>query len=328
MSDFYNDIIIDSSVSLRRNLNNYPFCEKMTPAQKNELLSNLMQYIKNKAHLLPCKFNYNEAVFLSEREFNFLKDYLKLENFNKTELSSIGIFKAESDKISVVINNNEHIGISALSFGLSLNEAYEKIKYIDNLICDELPLAFNKKIGYLFSELLENGTGMDAYCTMHLPALEHTSELKRYSESMKNFGIKIDKTGEFGSIYKVRNVLKGLVDENEYLENLTAVVRNLAYEEKAARETMFITDEIKKSIVLAVEALKNSMELNYDMLLQMISLVKIGISEGFISGINIGEIEKYMDILRDSSIEYSYEDENKDRRRAKLIKSIFEKVYY
>ena len=163
---------------------------------------------------------------------------------------------------------------------------------------------------------------------MHLPALEHTSELKRYCEIMNSFGIKIEKICEFGSIYKVTNTLKGLMDEKEYLENLTAVVRSLAYEEKTARETLLFSAEIKESIVLAVETLKNSMELSYNMLLQLISLVKIGITESLVLGISISEIEKYMDILKDSSIEYSYKGENIEKRRAKLIKSIFGKVYY
>ena len=97
---------------------------------------------------------------------------------------------------------------------------------------------------------------------------------------------------------------------------------------KKLRETLILSDEIKASIVLAVDALKSSMELSYDMLLQFVSLVKIGITEGLVFGIGIAEVEKYMDILKNSSIEYSYKNENKDIRRAKLVKSIFEKVYY
>ena len=118
-------IILSSEITFKRNLKNYPFVFKMTPAQKSELLSGMVKYVKARAHLTPFVFNFLETAFLEEDELHLLneKGFISKNVINEKE--GKGIFLTKDNKVLLVINDKEHITIKVTEYGSNTDNAYK-----------------------------------------------------------------------------------------------------------------------------------------------------------------------------------------------------------
>ena len=320
------NIVLSSKVSLKRNIKSYPFEEKMSTAQKCELLTNMMQYISLRSRLLNSKLIYKDAALISENELARLIEKNILNEKNKENNEGVGVFFDKSENLSILINSDSHIEIKSNLWGDNLKDAYNKVVYYDDVICAELPLAFNDEYGYLFSDIYKCGTGFEASACLHLPCLEYTEELKSYAENMRMFGILIGNIRKSDSVYEIKNVLTAGISEEESIENLEKVIYTLVNGELSERNFLKNDEVMTNSIKEAVFLLKNAMSISYDEFLKCVSFVRIGLSIGLLSGIDKYELNKYTDSLSDAAIKESYKTEEVSERRAKLVKSIFEKV--
>ena len=300
----------------------------MTAAQKCELLSNMMQYVTHKSRLFPDKFIYKEAALIGESELDALIEKEILEKSAKTNGEGVGVFVNKQENITFLINSDTHFKIKTTVNGFDFKAAYNIASMYDDFICGELPLAFSEKYGYLFQDILKCGTGFEVSALLHLPSLEYTEGLKRYAENMKVFGILIEECDCGGSLYKIKNVLTSGISEEEGIANLIKVTEMLSREELNLRESLKDDVYILRDMLDAAEMLKNVMTLSFSEMLIAFSLIRVGVSLGLITGIDTQELNKYMKILGDASIKEAYPFDEVEKRRAKLVKSLFSKVYY
>ncbi|MGE1166972.1 ATP--guanido phosphotransferase, partial [Peribacillus simplex] len=78
---------------------------------------------------------------------------------------------SESEHISVMLNEEDHIRIQCLFSGLQLSEALQSANQIDNWIEKEVEYAFDESLGYITSCPTNVGTGLRASVMIHLPGL-------------------------------------------------------------------------------------------------------------------------------------------------------------
>ena len=62
-----------------------------------------------------------------------------------------GILCSEDERVSMVLNADDHIRLQVLASGLDLQECYAKADALDDYINEKIPYAFNEKYGYLTS---------------------------------------------------------------------------------------------------------------------------------------------------------------------------------
>src|SRR5690606_13399494 len=88
------------------------------------------------------------------------------------ENSSHGaVVLSDSEDISIMINEEDHIRIQCLFPGLQINEALKRANEIDDVLEAKLDYAFDEDFGYLTSCPTNVGTGLRASVMVHLPGL-------------------------------------------------------------------------------------------------------------------------------------------------------------
>lgn len=281
INDNENNIVLNSTIKLSRNLKNVLFPNKLSleAARTNS---------KNIYHII-SKNLYDEELKVYEiwnRETENYHEYIE-KNLDIKEILK------NSDKASYAINTNEtlriilnkdnHIEIQCISSGLSLNDVLTSSMDIDNRIEKNFSYAYDEELGYLTSSLDNIGTGMNAYVTMHLPALNMSGEISNISKKISSLGMKIasiykDENKSFGNIYEITNKTTIGLSEEEIVQNLKEAVLEVLNKEKDLRIVMLnkCKDEIEDKAFRADAILKAAKILEFKETIELLSDIRLG----------------------------------------------------
>ena len=105
--------------------------------------------------------------------YNYAVSYTHLDVYKRQE------------RVSMVLNADDHIRLQVLASGLDLQECYAKADALDDYINEKIPYAFNEKYGYLTSYPTNVGTAMKASVVVHLPSLTMN---KKFQELLGDMG--------------------------------------------------------------------------------------------------------------------------------------------
>lgn len=255
--------VISSRVRLARNLWKFPFPHNMTSEQAEEVEKTVLKSI----------FDYRDAgdeMFIiktsdiSDIEKGFLVErHMISEEFSENHLScSAVIFPKE--KLSIMINEEDHIRIQGMQPGLSLGKALASANKLDDFLGSGLNYAFSEKLGFLSSCPTNIGTGLRASALLHIPALlalRKERELFEEAEKRKIMvrGFYGEGSEPLGCFYQLSSKETTGMSEKEIIENLQNMV-NLT--EEAEKESLLLLagkDKKKAAIAAAIEkALNNS----------------------------------------------------------------------
>ena len=139
-------------------------------------------------------------------------------------------------------------GIQVMNAGLSLKKCWQQANLLDDYFDSRLEFSFDEKLGYLTHCPTNLGTGMRASVLMHLPALEHTGYLQELVGVAHKLGLTIrgaygEGTGGERSMYQISNQHSLGLSEGQILENLQAVVEQIAERERAERQ-LYCKDQL------------------------------------------------------------------------------------
>ena len=88
-----------------------------------------------------------------------------------------GLIIRNDEKVSVMVNEEDHLRIQVLTRGLDLQGVWHEIDDLDSRIESVTEYAFSAKLGYLTSCPTNVGTGMRASVMLHLPGLVLMEEI-------------------------------------------------------------------------------------------------------------------------------------------------------
>ena len=93
-----------------------------------------------------------------------------------------GAFLASEDEsVTVMLCEEDHIRINAFAAGLEIEKAYEKADKVDDIFLRSMPIAFDKKLGFLTASPINLGTGLKISVGLHLPAIKENGTIGRLS---------------------------------------------------------------------------------------------------------------------------------------------------
>jgi protein arginine kinase len=237
----------------------------------------------------------------------------------------------KDESVSIMINEEDHIRIQVLFPGLQMKQAWELANEIDDWLESHLNFAFDEKCGYLTSCPTNVGTGIRASVMLHLPALAMTQQLNRLLPAITQVGLAVrgiygEGSEALGQLYQVSNQVTLGLDENEILENLQGVVRQMIEHEHTARgrlqevSLIQLEDRVHRSYgTLAHCRIIDSKEA-----MSLLSDVRLGIDLGFIRGVSASVMNELMVMIQPGFLQqYAGERlnaEQRDIRRARLIR--------
>ena len=243
------DIVLSTRIRLARNLNKYLFPTLFSSEEANEILGKVHDSIEEESG------EHGNLEFLKMAEMQPLQKRVLMEKHlispNLADESSYGaVVLSEKEDISMMVNEEDHIRIQCLFPGLQLTEALKKANEIDDWLESKLDFAFDEKSGYLTSCPTNVGTGLRASVMMHLPALIITQQMNRIIPAINQLGLVVrgiygEGSEALGNIFQISNQITLGKSEEDIVDDLTGVVKQIIAQEQSAREALVKTSNIQ-----------------------------------------------------------------------------------
>ena len=250
--------------------------------------------------------------------------------------SSGAVILERSEGISVMLNEEDRIREQCIESGFALPEAYERISVYDDRLSEELPLAFDRDLGFLTACPTNLGTGMRASVMLCLPALRVAGELEgdltRFvrERGLTLRGVYGEGSKAQGDMYQLSNTRTLGVTEDEIIRSVERATIELCLKDRGALERMrkekgaALYDKALRSYGILTHAYKlTSVEL-----MNMISDVKLGIMLEILPFNDIETLNKLLiwcSAANLTAVTGECPADERDVRRAAIVKSILNK---
>ncbi len=288
-----NDVVVSSRIRFARNIADYPFDSKLDETSANEIIEKVTS-------ALGSDFEKLDFANISACESGALveKHYIS-PDFAKKKLPH-ALLKNEKDDVAVMVCEEDHIRLQCILPGLSLDKAFKNACIYDDILDQNLNIAFNEKLGYLTHCPTNLGLAMRASVMVFLPALTMTKSMENLSVQLSKLGFIIrgmygEGSQPEGCLYQISNRITMGVTEEDTIKRLEEIVTQICEKERKAREIIksdnfsVIADKICRSYgVLKYARVVSSKEF-----LKLFADVRLGIALGLIKDITyeaLGEI--------------------------------------
>lgn len=278
-----NDIVLSTRVRLARNIKGKPFVNNSSLAMQKELEQSVIKKISQSGEYSVMTM---DSISELERQMLFQSHQISRELAANTQSGAVCLKK--DSRVSVMINEEDHIRIQAISDGFSLEESLEQaVQAAQEFQQMGLEFARDANLGYLTCCPTNLGTGMRASAMVHLPAIALTKRMQTVAENMSKLGITI--RGMFGEgseakgdIYQISNRITLGNTRNEIVRLVKETCEQLIKSETEIREALKNNSYIADRICRAYGVLTNARLLSRDEFMSLFSDIKLGIGMGLI----------------------------------------------
>lgn len=281
-----NKVIISSRVRLARNLKNFAFPGWATKQDRIRAMELIRPAVENLPQMQNGFSASMEELSALDKQLLVERHLISREHAAKAAGSAVVISKMEV--FSVMINEEDHLRMQAILPGFQLEEAYNKIDEVDNLLEKQLDYAFSPKLGYLTACPTNVGTGIRVSAMLHLPGLVLAEQINQIIQAVNKLGLAVrglygEGTDALGNIFQVSNQQTLGEEEARIVERLQKVVAQIVEHENNARELLL---EKQKRVILnhigrAYGILANAYSISSKEAMNLLSLFRLGIDYGF-----------------------------------------------
>lgn len=320
-----NDVVINTSIHLARNIRNYPFPGRLTLPEKlkvNSIIKESSESIEG------YNFNYAEMKTLSQSEVVSLAERHLVSPEFASSRDGRALLLTDDEAVSIMLNEEDHIRLQVMYAGFALDEAYRTANSIDNALSRKLDFAFDDRLGYLTQDPTALGTGMKASVVLHLPALVSTSQITKIITMVSKLGLSLrgsygEGAAAKGDMFRLSNTITLGISERAAIENLKSIALQIAAQERTAREEMFKAPVTEDRIYRAYGVLKYARMIDTSEFMDLISLVRLGAVKGLIN-MECSKIEALMIHMQPATISLSVDRPldriERDKLRAMLVR--------
>lgn len=326
----YDDVVVCSGVRLSRNLAEFDFSEKINSDDAEKLIAKVRALVPTLSGRESQEYYSCNMARLSQLEKEILLQFGVISPELAKKKQAAGLIVSEDESISVMINEEDHLQITAFVAGSNLREAARIASKTDDYFDSELHYAYSDKYGYLTSSITNVGTGMHASYLLSLPALTMSDRISSIKEEIGKFGVLIK------SVYAEDNKSKGFLytltnqktlgcTEQEIIENLDQIAGQvIALERK--RRTAWIDDEhddVEDKVFRSYGVLRYTRYITDKDALMLLAQLKLGSDTGLIELTGNGaDIYRLMLEIQPANIKklYRVSDEHEvNRFRARFL---------
>jgi len=324
------DIIISSRVRLARNLEKIPFSHWASEEVREEILKttkaaiNTVDYMKSSLFIRMDELDEIDKQLLLERHL------VSREQLEPNGAKAVAI--SDQEIISIMINEEDHLRIQVIQSGFDLVEAYRLIGKIDDNLEQQLVYAFNPSLGYLTACPTNVGTGIRASAMMHLPALVMNKQIDKILHAIPKLNLTArgfygEGTTASGNFFQISNQVTLGQKEEDIIDNLARVVRQVMEHEKAARRTALKNNRarLEDMIWRAFGILQNARIISSAETLDLLSSVRLGVDIGLIKQIDRKKVNELFLLTQPAHLQKlsgrQFNPSMRDLKRAELIRT-------
>lgn len=259
-----NDVIVSSRIRIARNVSEIPFTRKLNKQNSQNIITKVCSLL--------------DGYKLSRINIGDISSVDKLWLIEKHLISTLlasnnngAVLLSKDNSLSVMINEEDHIRIQALSYGLNLTALYERINIMDNILISNMPIAYDDKLGFLTACVTNVGTGLRASVMLFLPCLTLTGNIDKVVHELASHKVTVrgtfgEGTGTSSYMYQLSNQVTLNYSENQIINNVTNAVNSVVKAEMQAREVLMnkhylqLVDQIMRSYGILTNAYKLSID--------------------------------------------------------------------
>src|SRR6516162_2611169 len=256
-------IVISSRVRLARNLAKLPFPGWAKKAERIRILDEIKPEVDGLEQMRGSFSEQLNDLSAVEKQVLVERHLISREHAAKGIGSAVVINPTQT--LSIMVNEEDHLRMQAISSGLDLQKTFRAIDNIDSALEAHLDFAFDPKLGYLTACPTNVGTGMRASAMVHLPGLVLSEQINQVVNSVNKIGLAVrglygEGTEAMGNLFQVSN--QTTLGENE---NLMATKRTM------------LMDQVGRAYGILTHAYSVSSK----EALNLLSVMRLGIDLGF-----------------------------------------------
>ncbi|WP_082235798.1 protein arginine kinase [Halobacillus massiliensis] len=325
------DIVLSSRIRLARNLQKYPFPIIADEERLEEVLNIFKDGFAGKSFRDYENFEVVQMSDLQPTEKRVLVEkHLVSPHLIEQSKHSASLI-SQNEQVSIMINEEDHIRIQLYFPGFQLDRALEQASQLDDWLEEKVDYAFDENRGYLTACPTNVGTGMRASVMMHLPALTMTQQITRMTPAINQLGLVVrgiygEGSEALGNLFQISNQITLGKSEEDIVEDLHSVVRQLIDQERKARQTLMQRSgmQLEDRVFRSFGVLKHSRIIESKEAAKCLSDLRLGIDLGFIDNIPKTILNELM-VLTQPGFLQQYAKESltpseRDIRRASLIR--------
>lgn len=322
------DVVVSTRLRLARNIDNYKFPDFMTTDESEFVTEEVLGVMKDSKDI----YRFYRVKDLQELERAvFVEEHLISPNLAGSVRNGSFLLR-DDEKATIMINEEDHIRVQVLLYGLNFEDGWELCSRIDNSLEENIEYAFHDKFGYLTSCPTNAGTGLRASVMVHLPCLAMTGHINTIIDGLSKIGLTArglygEGSKALGHLFQISNQTTLGEKEEDIIKKLNKVILQIVARERSTRAYMMD----KKKLELEDKVFRSLGILNYSRLISSteamthLSNVKLGCDMGIITGMNPKDIVKLMINIQPASIQANlHRDMLKDERdmyRAQIIRN-------
>ncbi len=329
------DVIISSRVRLARNFRKYPFPHRTTPEQQRQIIEETRNALFSGNQGMAGTFSFIDFSGLDAVEKTVLveKHVASKELLDTNRIC--GLLLSNDERISIMINEEDHLRIQCLATGMQLSETWNTCSSLDDLLAETIDFSWDENIGYLTSCPTNIGTAIRASVMMHLPALTMTGYIKPVLEALGKLGMAVrgmygENTEASGNMFQLSNQVTLGKSEEDILLSIKNITVQIIEQERSLRQHLLNQNkyQLEDRIFRSFGVLKNARIINTDECLRRLSDLRLGVDLGIIEGISIEDINELMLKVQPGNLQKnegrSLDTNERDIVRAKLVREILD----
>jgi protein arginine kinase len=279
------EMVLSTRIRLARNLRDVPFTHRARDEQLHGVLASV-------ASVLQPSRTLGGGLLLKMQECTPIERQVLVErHLVSHELGDgarpRGIYLAPDDRVSIMVNEEDHLRLQALTPGLQLAEAWALADATDDELGASLDYAFSDEIGYLTACPTNAGTGLRASVLIHLPALVLLEEIQRVLKSIMQVGLNVrglygEHSEIMGNLFQISNQTTLGRSERDSIESLERVTRQIIETEERARERMVrdARTQLEDKVWRAYGTLRYCRSIQAKEVINLCSAVRLGAAMG------------------------------------------------
>jgi len=323
------DIVISSRVRLARNLGGHHFLARASRDELESIEASVGRYLRERdGRFAGLYFRMNE---LSQMDRYILVERHLISREHSRPEPGRALAATDDERLSVMINEEDHLRIQMLRSGLRLEEAWREVDEFDSRLSEAFGYAFSPKYGYLTACPTNVGTGLRVSVMLHLPALVMTREIEKLFRAISKINLAVrglygEGTQAYGDLYQISNQASLGKPEAGIRENLESVAASVISYERKARERILSDDGIKARDRLwrAFGMLKSVHLLSSEEMMHLLSAVRLGANTGVLPALEARVLNELFLLTQPAHLQKvvgrTLTAEARDAERARLIR--------
>jgi len=320
------DIVISSRIRLARNLADFPFISRATPQDRGHIARALREGVLSVAAADTLLYVNVEELNGVDRQFLVERQLISREHAESQGARAVAIDTGE--KYSVMINEEDHLRIQVMQSGLDLQNAWERINRIDDILEEHVVYAFHERLGYLTACPTNVGSGMRVSVMLHLPALVITRQIEKVFRSLQKISLAVrglygEGSQAMGDFYQISNQITLGRSEQELIKQVGDIVPVIIDYERQARDFLIreSQENLHDRVSRAYGILRNAQTISSEETMHLLSSVRMGVNLGLIEDLAIPKVNELFihtqpaHLQKLSGVELDTADRNIERAR-------------